>query len=249
MNGLVIYWGENSPGKSDLSVFQGGARVFSRLHGIPASRVVPIHVYDGRTPTTPAARAQQSFAAIEALPEDGSLEMLAIFSHGFRDRLGIGFTIRNVDRLAALLATRARRDLHFVYYACSTGGSLPGVAQPPVGPGGEGGMLDASRDAFCRAGLVDCVGFGHPVSAHAYFCPLVNQADGAGSTVGGFGNRWLVEPRPTWKWRTFRWCMHSRAGRDACPRLWARFPVMTDAELDAELRRFCKRATGAEAPA
>lgn len=254
MNGLVLYWGQNTPGKSDLSVFQGGARVYSRLHSIASERVVPIDVYRGPTPVPPGERMRQSFGAVEALPQDRSLATLAIFSHGFRDRLGIGFTIRNVDRLAALLATRARRDLHFIYYACSTGGDLPGVAQPEAGPGGEGGFLDASRDAFCRAGLVDCVGFGHDRSAHAYFCPFVTQADGAGSTVGGFGNRWLVEPRlrgshaDRWKWRAWLWCMQTKSGREANPRLWARFPHMTDAELDAELRRFCKRATGAEAP-
>lgn len=249
LDGLVLYWAQNTPGKSDLSVFRGGARVYAREHGIPTSRVVPIDVYDGRTPIAPGVRKRAFFAAIEALPEDKSLQTLAVFSHGFRERLGLGPTKADCDRLAEMLATRARRDLHFIYYACSTGGSAPGVAQPLAGPGGEGGFLDATRDAFCRAGLVDCVGFGHDRSAHAYFCPFVTEADGAGSTVGGFGNRWLVEPNArAWKWRVWRWCMTTKAGRLACPRLWARFPHMTDAELDAVLRPFCRRVTGQEAP-
>lgn len=217
--------------RHDADHFRGRGQDFCDLHG--TSRFT-LHVIDnGRNASTqegdantPRARRQQ---ILEILNDyDGPLlRVVSFLCHGYRDGIQLGFSIRNsseraaTDELLDLLAVKCRGDLVVPIYACSTGSSGRGESE------GEGGFADYLRDGLCARGVTYCRVDGHTEVADAVACPHVRRFEGGGSTSGGEGGQWVVDPAselfPAWR----------RALRDTDMKY--RFPLMKTAAIRLEL--------------
>lgn len=121
------------------------------------------------------------------------IDEIAIFCHGWRTGIQIGFNNRNVHELASRLATLAANN-HLVVslYCCSTGKGA--VAQ------GDGSFADELRDALCREEIIHCRVMGHTSAGHTTQNPNVRNYDGHGSYLGGVGAPMLFKTlTPIWK--------------------------------------------------
>jgi len=127
---------------------------------------------------------------------DEKLEELAIFCHGWKTGIQIGFNNSNVQDLAERLAKLAAND-HFIVslYCCSVGKGA--VAQ------GDNSFADLLRDHLCKNGIIHCRVMGHTKAGHTTQNPNVRFFDGHGSTLGGIGAPILFPPK-TPIWRAFK---------------------------------------------
>ncbi len=191
MNTLIITGDRNTGSAKDFTgAFDLEARALARMQEVPPGAIVRVNLAGSK----PARRKQ----VIEALAVR-RYDFVAIFCHGYRTGLQIGFGLPHVRELAAALTARKyvpnETPLHVALYACSTGGG--------GGAGGDGGFADRLRDALCELGAVHCRVDAHDRAGHCTRLPYVRRFEGQGSPVGGTGGQWIVAPgSKLWpKWR------------------------------------------------
>jgi hypothetical protein len=215
---LVLAPSHNTEGKKDASgAFQPEAEAFAALHGAPA----PL-LFDNRAPSAQRLRQVLRFLAER---ERGSVDTLAIFSHGYKSGLQIGVSTLNCAEFALALAVACTREPIIVLYTCDTARDNDNDRKDDTqkGPGGDGGFADKLRDELnqrrgCRATI-----FAHASQAHTTWNPYVRRFD-PGEMGGG---HWVVEPGDDlWP----RWVY---AMRHTTLRL--RFPFMQGLEIEREL--------------
>jgi hypothetical protein len=191
---FVITGDRNSGTKKDFTgAFDIEARKFMALHGIPAECRLRVDLSKPE-----AARKKQVLDFVADMKAKGyETNRLAMFCHGFTNRVELGFRIANVQELVnALLSVRSPGELcGVILYCCSTGG----------GPGkdGDNGFADKLRDTLCQSGETDCVVEAHVTAGHTTTNPHKRRYMGMGSPVGGTGGIYLVaQGTPLWaKWR------------------------------------------------
>lgn len=143
----------------------------------------------GRAKVKQAAAQREAMerAIVEARPDE-----VAVFCHGFSQRIELGYSVHEVDRLAAVLAEVGchRVALH----ACLTGKHA------------TNGFAAQLRDAMVRAGL-DARVLGSTVAGHA----SMNPHRRIFTAPAGSPGEWIVEPRSAgWK----AWCKRMRDADD-----------------------------------
>lgn len=223
MNGLVIAPAYDSGGAHPhdaTGAFQPGARAFAKLHGLP-----PPVLFDNR-PTPTALRLPEVLRAIRAMPPP--LDILAIFSHGWRTGTQWGGAVGYADAIAIAVSAMAAADIVIALYACSAGEDVNESAHPghhENTPGaGDGSFADALRDKILAHGKRPRI-LAHATVGHAYRNPYVRVFD-ASTTAGG---EWLIEPGSA------DWHAWADALKDENRMLWARFPTMSREQVLTEL--------------
>ena len=173
----------DSKGKRDATrAFLPEAKAFT---GYWADEGYPTHLARIDTRARMHVRRRQVAEALGLL--SGGIKHVAIFAHGWRTGIQLGFHLRHVGALARLIDVHAVDEAPVVsVYCCST-------AQG--GPGGDGGFADELRDAMCSHGLVQCRVDAHTTRGHTTRNPHLRRFEGEGSTHGGQGGRFIVRPR------------------------------------------------------
>jgi len=173
-------------------------------------------------------RRWQTLRAIRKTPASQPLSMVAIFCHGWKSGIQLGFrSRRQCRRLAQHIARESYPDVTVALYACSTARDADARIRDDLqpGPGGDGGFADTLRDELVRAGAIHAGVYAHVTKGHATRNPYVRLfADGRFD-----GGDWLIEPGSD-MWRRWR-----RALRETGLRF--RFPMMSVDEIRAELNR------------
>lgn len=212
----------NTPGKADATgAFLPEARAFARHHGVDPELVIR------RFPATAPIQKRRAVCVQAFDTAYEPLDVVAFFCHGWRNGLQAGFLRPNILVLARLLALHAKIDAHVLLYACETGrdADLQTEDDREPGPGGDGGFADELRDA-CEALGRRITVMGHTTAGH---CACNPYARYFAPECGGQGGHWFVEPESA-LWR--KW---ARTLKDPRSTLRFRFPMMTPAEIGAEL--------------
>jgi hypothetical protein len=140
------------------------------------------HCIDNTKPNV--ERRRQTIEAIWSKPK---LKHLAIFAHGWRSGIQLGFRLSHMRALARAIEQVAVDDAPVVsLYCCST-------AQGSTG--GDGGFADELRDELCHQGLVRCRIDAHTTQGHTTRNPHMRRFEGEGSYTGGQGGWFIVRPR------------------------------------------------------
>ena len=174
------------PGKKDVSyAFKPEAELFTSLS---EGRV---HAIDNNLPFR-----YRRYHVLDFVHSCSDLSHFAIFAHGWRNGIQLGFTLKHARRLAKALAGAAYDDtLVVTLYCCST-------AQG--GLGGDGGFADVLRDSLCKYGITRCRVDGHTTRGHTTRNPHLRRFEGLGSPYGGAGGQYIVHPKSRsmfWRWR------------------------------------------------
>lgn len=222
----------NAPGKRDGDEFRSEAMRFLKAHGLDS----PVRLFDNQAPDF--ERREHAYAAIEAHPR-GTLDTFALFSHGYKTGVQLGFGVEHARRLALTLKPAAAPGgLTVALYCCDTGrdADRDKIDDRTEGVGGDGGFADRLRDELCDAGVRATV-WGHSTAGHTTWNPFVRVFVPEERRGGG----WLVAPgSDLWgRWRRALDPTVDRNGRrvvDPTQTLRFRFPWLTRAELEAELR-------------
>ena len=178
---LAFRGDRNRPGRSDVT----GAFAPEALRY--AGKLGQVHVVSLTAP-----RAEQR-AQIERVIAEVRPDEVAFFCHGLSQRIELGYSVHEVDRLAAVLASVGchRVALH----ACLTGKHA------------TKGFAAMLRDAMCAAGL-DARVLGSTTSGHT----SQNPNRRIFTTPKGSPGTWIVEPKSSgWK----AWCKRMRAADDS----------------------------------
>jgi hypothetical protein len=219
MAALVFAPAYNTVGKSDaIGAFQPEAKAFVRLHKLDGS----LTLFDNNAKL--AIRRKHAVERIGQEPH-GSVGLLAYFGHGLKDGIQLGFKMAHVRQLAEAIARVSKPELTVALYACDTGQDDDADDRDDLkpGPGGDGGFADALRGHLFLLGVKATV-YAHAGTGHTTRFPYVRVFE-PGELGGG---SWLVEPgSKLWK----PWVS---ALRNTSLRL--RFPLMTQAEIEAELQ-------------
>lgn len=150
-------------------------------------------------------------------------QWLALFCHGWRTGVQLGFDRASAHELARALraASPFTDSMTVTLYACSTARGDDST--------GEGGFADALRDALVVAGFFRARVDAHTTAGHATWNPYVLRFEGDGTASPPRGGEWIVSPTsPLWqRWRT--------ALRSTDLRL--RFSLMSVDDVHAELNR------------
>ena len=218
---LAFYPSRNSRGKHDGDYFAALAEHWVRINGGGA-----VCVDLGQTREQ---RARQVVAAVER----DAPEVVAFFCHGLRSclpQMGIASVsvpsldlVRNVDVFAGALAAGSTHP-RVALFACSCGDDLiPGVGGAP---GGDGGFADQLRDSLVKHGACGAQVDAHDRAGDSVHNPYVRRFSGPEDKahVGGF---WLVDRADPVRWARWEAYLH-RGG-------WAKFPLLSQAELHSEL--------------
>lgn len=218
MSALVFAPLRNVKGKRDADEFLREARAFCRARGLRPD----VALFDNEQGLT--ERREEVLARLHNTAP-ASLETLALFCHGWPTGVQAGFQLPHVRGLARELKAVAAPELRVILYCCSTGadndGSDADERQP--GPGGDGGFADRLRDELAAVGVRATV-WGHSTAGHTTRNPYLR----AFLPEERQGGHWVVEPFSD------LWLAWVRALRTTDLRF--RFPWMTAAELEAELR-------------
>jgi hypothetical protein len=218
---LVLAPRHNTGAKKDATgAFQPEARAFAQRHGVPESQVV--HV-DNRL-SKPAMRRAVLAAIDAARSAGGGLEAAALFCHGWRTGIQLGFGSGTVGPLAEALARAP--GVRVALYACNAARGSSGDDAAAIG--GDGGFADLLRDALCARGAPDCQVDAHATAGHTTRNPYVRRFSGMGSPIGGAGGFFIVSPSQKPLFAAWR-----RALRDTDLRY--DFPFLTVAEIHAAL--------------
>lgn len=209
----------NSPDKKDATgAFLPEARSFLEQHEVrSAGRLVIVDNHG-----TPLAMRKAQLAPLGE--EAKSVRCVALFCHGWRTGLQLGWTLANHATLGAAIAGAITENAAITLYACDAGRDDDRDREDDLhdGPGGEGGFADVLRDSIVRLrpdwrGWVDA----HTTAAHTTKNPDVRRFDSGG------GSAYIVSREsPRWK----RWREALREGS-----LRHRFPFLTRDEVHAEL--------------
>lgn len=154
---------------------------------------------------------------IHALGGTTQLRHLAIFAHGWRTGIQMGFRLNHLSALARHIDAVCADDSPVIsLYCCST-------AQGDAG--GDGGFADELRDALCEQGLMGCRVDAHTNRGHTTRNPYVRRFEGAGSNYGGQGGQYIARPRGK------HWARWKAALRDRDDVLRYRFGQMDTAVI------------------
>lgn len=217
MRALVFAPAQNTPGKHDATgAFQPEAQAFCAQVSSPGG----VHLFDNTAPL--AARKKQCAGWLASTPE--LAEVVAFFCHGWKDGFQAGWRTQDTASLADSLKAACVSGPRILLYACDTGRDADGDQADDLepGPGGEGGFADSLRMACVKIGMRPTI-IAHARAGHCTRNPWVRvfRPDEAG------GGAWAVEPHselwPRWQ-------------RALTGTLRFRFPFLTPAELDSELR-------------
>lgn len=214
---LVIAPRHNIEGKKDATgAFHPEAHAFARMHGADDVRLFD----NGRA--MPVRLAQVRRWIDEQQPR--SVDTLALFCHGWKNGLQIGVRIATARSFAEALAAVCTPDLRVVLYCCDAARDADDerVDDTLPGPGGNGGFADKLRDELGRAGVQATI-YAHATAGHTTRNPWVRRFD-PGEVAGG---HWIVEPHSA-NW--IRWVRALRTD------MRFRFPFLTQAQIEAELR-------------
>jgi hypothetical protein len=188
--------------------FIPGAKAFKEIHQITSD----IFFFDHRDPD--ATKRQRVLHEIQTFPD--KLELIAYFGHGVKNGLSsVGFYNQHAPDLAAAIRSNAERGIKVVLYACSAGALAT-----------DSFAATLARELDAADGVV----FGHiPPPGHAFAYPHVSVFYGSDP-----GRRVIDVGAPLWS----AWAKAIQAGNSIPPTknsFWARFPVMTRAEIEEEL--------------
>jgi hypothetical protein len=217
MKALVFAPLRNTEGKHDADEFASEAHAFCRANGLRDDVVV----FDNHGDYL--ERRESLLARLHERPE-GSLDVLALFTHGWPSGVQLGFGTEHTRGLARALKNVAAPSLTVALYCCSTGADTnPLTDDTAPGPGGDSGFADRLRDELGDQGVRATV-FAHSTAGHCtrnprarVFLPDERR-----------GGQWLVEPGSE-LWSAWLRALHSTDLR-------LRFPFMTREQLEAELR-------------
>jgi hypothetical protein len=192
---LVFTPDRNAPGKHDhTGAFWPEARAFAKLHGVPYSA---IHAVD--VSRLDEVRRAHVLEVIGNHPQ--RLTHLALFCHGLRGRVQLGFRSAHVAELALALAWVAEPDLTVALYCCDVARDDDAERDDDrkTGPGGIDGFAARLRDALIWAGLPDARVFGHATPGHTTRNPWLRVFRAPRGAPGD----WVVDPAsPVWRrWR------------------------------------------------
>lgn len=218
MKALVISPQHNTEGKRDATgAFIPEAREFCRVHKLGTI----VRLFNNNLPM--AARAVQVGEWIKREAPD-SIDTVALFGHGWKDGIQHGFRLRDVERLAGLLADVCTRTPRIILYCCDTARDHDEMREDDLapGPGGDGGFADKLRDQLGHRGIGATI-YAHTTAGHTTRNPWVRRFDpdemaGGHYVIKSTDELWL------------RWVRGLRTD------LRFRFPFMTQAEIEHALR-------------
>ncbi len=220
MKALVIAPQHNTPGKRDATgAFLPEARGFCVAHGLPSAQV---RLFNNMMPM--AARATQVLEWIKQEQPD-SIDTVALFGHGWKDGIQLGFRIDNVRRLAQALADVCTLSPRIILYCCDTARDGDDARADDLlpAPGGEGGFADGLRDALGHCGIGATI-YAHSTAGHTSTNPYVRRFDA--DAMGG--GHYLIRPYSE------LWAPWARALQTTSLRF--RFAFMAQAGIEQELR-------------
>jgi hypothetical protein len=207
----------NALGNDASGAFQPEARAFAKLHGVDQSNV---HLFDNRAPMA-ARRAQVASWMNKA---DGA-DTFALFCHGCPTGVQAGWEIGVIWQMAEAIKAACTHAPTVVLYCCSTGADTDAdtADEDCNGPGGEGGFADALRHELVKVGVKATI-YAHATRGHTTQNPRVRRflPDQAA------GGEWVIAPHSE------HWPAWAHALRDTDLRF--RFPFMTQADIESELR-------------
>jgi hypothetical protein len=248
MHCIAFVTDRNTSGKHDATgAFIPAAHAWAEVHG---GRVVPVQCVG----KTPLARRNHVIATLRAL--DSILGHVAFFGHGWPDGIQFGFYRWNSDTLAAAISDRVNTQdgVSVALYTCLTAENdvVDADARPErAGVATDGGFADVLRDNLVRCGVTSGHVDAHKTAGHAAFNPnvirfecynpsvdsfgvalsTVNTGEIVESDMRGIGGQWIVAPGSA-LWHA--WVM--ALGPQSTSTMRYRFPMMTVAEIEAELR-------------
>lgn len=118
-------------------------------------------------------------------------DVLAFFCHGWKTGIQFGFDLKNSVEIVNAFPKMNIAPIIIIYGCLTADGG---------GPGGDGGFADNLRDQFCQAGLRHVQVDAHVTAGHTTRNPNVRRFEGRGSSSGGVGGYYLVEPKSKlWK--------------------------------------------------
>jgi hypothetical protein len=181
----------NTAGKHDATgAFQPEAIRFLKHWELPKNS---LQTFNNQLP-----RRERRNAVARQIKLAGQFETLALFCHGSKGGVQLGYDVLSCKSLASLLVAAGCHTV--VLYCCDTARDLDPDREDDLepGPGGDGGFADCLRDWTARLGR-PCRVFGHAVVGHTTKAPWVRVFEPG----EGQGGEWLVEPRsPGWReWR------------------------------------------------
>lgn len=220
MKALVFAPMVNQHGNDAIGAFQPQAHAFCKAHDLSTG----VRLFRNDFPL--AQRFSQIIDWLEA-GQPQSCDTLVFCCHGWKTGMQFGVTPANSAKLAEALKRVATPDLRVVLYACSTGSDNDGndANDTAVGPGGEGGMADAIRDALVKAGIRATI-YAHATVGHCTANPWLRRFD-PGQVAGG---NWVIEPHSE------LWHSWVTKLQDERSDFRFRMPFMAQADLEAELR-------------
>lgn len=215
---LVFAPAINSPGKRDAEEFLREAHAFCRANGL-RDEVILFDNHEGLL-----ERREVLLQRVHERPP-ASLDVLALFCHGWPTGVQLGFTGAGARGLAKSLKGVSASELTVALYCCSTGADDDGsdADERLPGPGGDGGFADRLRDELCELGVRATV-YAHSTAGHCTRNPFVRVF----APDERRGGHWLVEPHSK------LWPAWVRALRSTDLRL--RYPFMSREQIEAELR-------------
>jgi len=208
-----------------MGAFQPEAKRFLKHYGEPPGNVILI---DNRQ--WKSRQRADVLTAINSCCSSCVPTVVALFCHGYKGGLQLGFRNRHAAALARSIAAIGDKSVRVVLYACDTGRDLDRDRRDDLKAfGGDGGFADRLRDELCKHGAVDCQVDSHTTAGHATRNPHVRRFEGRGSPIGGVGGYYLVPRKPRAMWRAWRTALRT-------PFRFS-FPLMAVGEIHRRLLR------------
>jgi len=205
MNGLIFLPDRNTKRdkktgklKPDYTgAFLPEAIAFSKHHSIESSNIVEVDVSLRR-------RDMRNFICDKIKEHESPLDVVAFFCHGLKNSIQLGFSVHNLSMLIDAMESRVMPDVVIALFCCSAARDLDSEIQDDKSVNvisGDGGFADTFRDLLCKkTNAIDCRVVAHVTAGHTTINPWVKYFDGNGSKTGGYGGKWLVEPKSRlWK--------------------------------------------------
>lgn len=195
------------------------ALAFERLHKIPREQVIGLDLVGN---PAPAKRRR----VLQILKTQKEIDVLAIFCHGWRGGIQLGF-LTGQGALIDALAQCLSREAKIVLYACwAAENETIDTGIDNVGIGTDGGFADWLRDELRLRGFTGWVD-AHKTKGHVVYNPYVVRFSCASDEPGG---QWIVAPSSAdWaRWRALL-C-------DPKSTLRYRFPLREIDEVRREVR-------------
>ena len=192
------------------------ARDFCEYHQIPDQNLCEWKPVKG-----PIAKGIMRNNLLTEIQSRKDIDLIALFCHGFPDRLQFGLHLQHTDDLALACSASCTNDLRVVVYACSAADNNVRDLKGD-GPATDGGWCDSLRDSLCRQGITQCQVDGHLTAGHTTRNPFLVRFLGNGRSEGGIGGEMIV-PRDHALWK--KWGQSLKGGMQFA------FPMMTTKQI------------------